>query len=270
MEIYKEPLTSTLCCRRSTYTVASKSHFHWHKKIEICQALSEGCTFYVDGQKIVTNPGDIVFINEYNIHQFIMEDNATVRFVQLTIDILLNLRIPISPIKKHITKEELLSVEGMDEKLNTVFDLIEQEGSAGNILENPYLCNLASALYFLLMRHFPDVKTSTSISPDRLDFYQVTEYINTHYAENINVESIAKSLLINRGKLPKLFAKYAETDVMTYVNSLRVNHANILLKSGTDITEAALLSGFSSIRTFNNVYKKIMGITPSEYLKNGM
>jgi AraC-like DNA-binding protein len=27
-------------------------------------------------------------------------------------------------------------------------------------------------------------------------------------------------------------------------------------------------SGFDSIRTFNNTYRKITGITPSEYIKN--
>ena len=267
MEIYKEPQKYTVTCRRTTYSQSIKSRFHWHKKIEICQALSEGCAFYVDGEIISAAPGDIVVINEYNIHQFIIEKNSTTRFVQLTIDLLLNSRIPIKAIKKHITKEELLSFEGLNQKINTVFDLIEQEGSATDISDNPYLCNLATAFYFLLMEHFPDVKTSASISPDRNEFYKITEYINAHYTENINVESIAQGLHINRGKLPKLFAKYAETDVMTYVNSLRINHANLLMKNGTEITDAALDSGFSSIRTFNNIYKKIMGMTPSEYMK---
>jgi AraC-like DNA-binding protein len=267
MEIYREPERRMVICRKASYADIAKSRFHWHRKIEICQALSEGCAFYVDREKVFANQGDIVVINEYNIHQFMMENNATVRFFQLPIDLLLNSRIPIKPIKKHITKEELALVDGLSEKTNTVFDLIEKEAIAEDIYDNPYLCNLASAFYFLLMKHFPDVKASASMSPDRNDFYKITEYINAHYTENINVESIAQSLHIHRGKLPKLFAKYAETDVMTYVNSLRINHANLLLKNGTEITDAALDSGFQSIRTFNNIYKKIMGITPSEYIK---
>ena len=36
---------------------------------------------------------------------------------------------------------------------------------------------------------------------------------------------------------------------------------------GMSITEAALESGFQSVRTFNNSYKEYMGMTPTEYIK---
>jgi len=270
MEIYKEKQGKVVSFRRDFFKNPDKSHFYWHKKFEICQALTDGCAFYIDGAKVYAKAGDIVAINEYSVHQFIMDANSELRFFQITIDLLLNSRVPVKPLKTHITKEELLKVEGLYQKLNTLFDLIEQDKYAQSIADNPYLCNLASSFYFLLMKHFPNVETSAAISPDRNEFYKLTEYINVHYTENINVESIARSLHIHRGKLSKLFAKYAETDVTTYINSLRINHANLLLKSGTEITQAAFESGFQSIRTFNSIYKRIMGITPSEYKKKEM
>jgi transcriptional regulator GlxA family with amidase domain len=55
-----------------------------------------------------------------------------------------------------------------------------------------------------------------------------------------------------------------------YIYSLRIKKANYLMKQGCSITEAALCSGFQSVRTFNNTYKKITGIVPSEYRKKQM
>ena len=52
-----------------------------------------------------------------------------------------------------------------------------------------------------------------------------------------------------------------------YINSIRIKNANELLSNGVSVAEAALESGFQSIRTFNNTYKDFMGIKPTEFLK---
>ena len=52
-----------------------------------------------------------------------------------------------------------------------------------------------------------------------------------------------------------------------YINKLRIKNANLMLAQGASITEASMESGFRSIRTFNNVYKGIMSMTPSEYVR---
>ena len=83
--------------------------------------------------------------------------------------------------------------------------------------------------------------------------------------EDININSLSNKLFLPRGRLSAIFTKYSGTSLNEYMNSLRIQNANILLKQGYTITEAAMESGFQSIRTFNNVYKKITGITPSDY-----
>lgn len=52
-----------------------------------------------------------------------------------------------------------------------------------------------------------------------------------------------------------------------YIYSLRIKKANDLMNQGYSVTDAALQSGFQSIRTFNNIYKKVCGMTPSDYKK---
>ena len=53
-----------------------------------------------------------------------------------------------------------------------------------------------------------------------------------------------------------------------FVNSLRIEHACNLLEKGSNITEIAFSSGFSSIRTFNRVFLQTLGMTPRDYIRS--
>ena len=85
--------------------------------------------------------------------------------------------------------------------------------------------------------------------------------------ENVNVTSLAKQLFMSRERLSQIFLKYSDMKVNDYIDSLRIDNVNRLFKDGLSITEAAFESGFQCIRTFNSTYKKIMGITPSQYIQ---
>ncbi len=52
-----------------------------------------------------------------------------------------------------------------------------------------------------------------------------------------------------------------------YCERLRINRACELFRQGAGIQEACERSGFSSATTFRRTFKKIVGITPSEYLE---
>jgi len=144
---------------------------------------------------------------------------------------------------------------------------MEREESRGFSPNDPFLQSVASSVYFLLERYFSESHSPFAGERDRQDFYRVTEYINAHFKEDMTVETLAKNLYLPRGRLAAVFKKYTGEAISKYINKLRIKNANYLLSQGVSITEAALDSGFQSIRTFNNVYKEIMQIPPSEYIK---
>lgn len=99
------------------------------------------------------------------------------------------------------------------------------------------------------------------------DFNRIIDYINQNFRENINTTTVAKGLFISRSYATVIFKKYSQKRINEYIGELRINYANTLLEQGKDITTAATESGFVCIRTFNNVYKRVMGITPTEYIE---
>ncbi len=267
MEIVQEIRKSEIVCHTRKYKQA-QSHFHWHENYEICQVLRKPCNFRVDGQLIEANVGDIIAINEHIIHQFLIpNDDTDIRVFQFPLKILMNFSSSIEPLKVHIKREEILSVPELEQKLDTLFDMMEKEGKVKKVYENPFLQSIAASVYLLLERHFSVSQSVFAKNKDRQIFYKIVEYINEHFKEEISVGSISGELYLSRGRLAEVFKKYSGVSITEYISALRINNANYMLMKGATMTEAALESGFSSVRTFNNVYKSIMAMTPSEYVR---
>lgn len=267
MEIKQELKKNEIICHIKKYDT-THSYFHWHENYEICQVLNKPCNFRVDGQLIEAKEGDIIAVNEHIIHQFLPScDDTEIRVFQFPLKILLNFSSFIEPLRVHITREEILAVPQLEEKLNTLFDMMEKEGGVKKAFENVFLQSLAASVYLLLERHFNTSQNVFAKNKERQIFYRIVEHINEHFKEEMSVSSISGALYLSRGRLADVFKKYAGVSITEYINSLRINNANYMLMNGATATEAALESGFQSVRTFNNVYKNVMKMTPSEYVK---
>jgi AraC-like DNA-binding protein len=267
MEILRESDLYDLFCCTKTYKGSSLYHFHWHENYEICQPLDNPCSFRIDGEIINANPGDIVAISEQTVHQFIIGSNDTrIRIVQFKPNILLGLTERVRPLRTHIPYSEIHENPEIERQLNCIFTLMEHEKYTERYKTNIYFKSLTASLYFFLQQHFQLEGQHSSRNSSKYDFYRMVEYINTNFTENLTVNSISAHFYFSRGKVASVFKKYSGMTVNEYVNRLRIKRANILLANGESITNAALYSGFESIRTFNNNYKKIMGKTPREYI----
>ena len=269
MDIIQEKTKSKIVCHTGCF-VSGTSDFHWHENCEICQIIDKPCRILVDGDVITATPGDIVVINEYDIHRFLVDqDNTKIRIIQFNLSLFINLEIPLKHLKTHITYEEIKKIPNLENYLNNLFEIMEAEnGIVNSGKENPFSQNITISLYYILMRYFSQEKSSPQKKKEREEFYSVVEYIKENFTKDLKVTDIAKKFYMSKTKLSLLFKKYSGICVNEYINMLRIKKVNFMLYQGNTITYAAFESGFQSIRTFNYTYKKLFGLTPSEHLKN--
>lgn len=268
MEIRKEAEGTEMVCHVMRVNCDSKMLFHWHKNYEFCQPLNRGCSFLVDGKLVQAEAGDLVAIDRQVIHRFLPEQADThIRVLQFPIRILLQSGITTGTLQTHIPRQAMEAVPGLWQAVTTLMELMEQEPRVYTGQKNMLLQSLMASLYFLLLKYFPAEQDRKSRKDSDL-FFQAAEYASSHFdEEDITVELMAKKLCVSREKLSAVFLQYAGISLKHYIHTLRINYVNQLLLQGCDITTAALKSGFGSIRTFNNTYKSITGLTPTEYLK---
>ena len=87
---------------------------------------------------------------------------------------------------------------------------------------------------------------------------------------NLNVKKLAQSLSISPKLLSAILNQYEQKGFNEFVNTYRVNEVkrNLLREHNTNltITGIALESGFNSQATFQRVFKKMEGMTPTEFI----
>lgn len=96
---------------------------------------------------------------------------------------------------------------------------------------------------------------------------EAMDYIGEHYADpGIGVASIAAHLGISEGHLSHTFKKETDYTLLNYLTRYRIRKAMELLREGRlKVYEVAERVGYRDITHFSSTFKKVTGISPSEY-----
>jgi len=87
-----------------------------------------------------------------------------------------------------------------------------------------------------------------------------------NYINSISLDDIATELQISAFKISRIFNQHMHMTIPYYLNLLRISKAcKLLWNTEENITEIATKVGFTSFRSFNRNFLKIMKTTPSEY-----
>jgi len=100
----------------------------------------------------------------------------------------------------------------------------------------------------------------------KLDIQQIVRYIDEHYAEDIYLDQMA-DLFGTSGKYLSRFIRNAlGIPFQQYLSNLRIGKAKELMRNTSrPIHDIAGMVGFNNRNTFIRMFKKLEGVTPSEY-----
>ena len=98
---------------------------------------------------------------------------------------------------------------------------------------------------------------------------RILTYIQENLCAEITLQDVADHLGYSYFYISKRIRQGMGMSFTDLLAQFRVARAKMLLDSGKfTISQAALSSGFGSIRTFNRVFHDLTGLTPSQYLSD--
>lgn len=104
--------------------------------------------------------------------------------------------------------------------------------------------------------------------PSQDDMHRFSSYLDTHYAEQITLNDICKEFSIGKTKLYNLCKLRFGKTVNQLLNERRIDAAKELLLTTTHpIQYIAEVVGILDFNYFTKVFKRMEGITPSQYRK---
>ncbi|HON13132.1 MAG TPA: response regulator [Treponema sp.] len=94
------------------------------------------------------------------------------------------------------------------------------------------------------------------------------QFVKEHYAEPIQLTTVADEVLISPAYLSRLFAEYMSTTFIDFLTDLRITEAQRLMKStNMNIKEIGSKVGYSDPNYFSKCFKKYSGYTPTDFLE---
>ena len=94
----------------------------------------------------------------------------------------------------------------------------------------------------------------------------VMEYVQNGYSDpNLSVTTIAEHFRVHVVHLSRAFKEHFGESLSDHINSVRIHKAKELLNKLDNLEDVSKAAGYSNIRTFMRVFKKLEGITPGKY-----
>lgn len=94
----------------------------------------------------------------------------------------------------------------------------------------------------------------------------IEAYIRDNYSAELSMQSVAKAMNYSEAYFCKLFKQCFKVNFSAYLNEYRIRRARELLQTTRlSVREVSRECGYGDSNYFTRVFKRIVGVTPSEY-----
>lgn len=252
---------------------------HWHDYYEILYCQGDGLKVGLNNEVLTMNDKDILIIGSGEIHYFPLIQQQVSRivvsfeaaFFEGYTSLMKNKRVN-ALIRANLTYKE----QPENSELHTIFEkyLLEiiaeyREKRKGYKIA---LKARLSDILLIMIRQLPHETYSAYEKNRQLNrlerLEQVFNFVEQNYERELSLSEIATTANYSIFHFTRFFKEATSMTFNQYINNFRISKASqYLMQSGDPIIDIAYKSGFSSIKTFNRVFRHSMGCSPSEYRK---
>lgn len=260
---------------------------HSHDFLEIAFVISGRGIHRVEDREYETAKGDLFIVNFDVPHGFFQNENSSdplavyncvflPQFLDLSLFSASHFEeITSSFLFKSLVPESFtmpdLKLSGT--KLFEISELFDKMYAEYKQMNKGYIDIIRAYLIEIVVKIFryaPD-SSKREITQRNSELIQKSiEYMKLNYRSEISLSDLALHSLLSKNYFSRLFKDATGTNVSDYIQYLRTEQAcNLLRSTDRKVTDIAEQVGFTDMKFFYEVFKKITGKTPGDYRKSG-
>ena len=247
------------------------AHHEHENYFEIFVVLKGKIYHYIDGKKILLQPGNAVIIPPNVSHQILPFDTTMeCRYVNITC---IEQKFPlycknlscgdINIIKPHtlqLTDKQFSFVESY------IDQIVESQHKKNDHLILSSFFSYTLSIFLFDISNVPNEDISLNAYPEWL--INFLSALSALRLEDIQINELYKLSGYSQSAFSIQFKKYMKQTLVQYVNDLKLDYAsNLLQKTNFSHVYIANKIGFLNLGHFNRLFKQKYGITPSQYRK---
>lgn len=231
---------------------------HLHRQVEFYLQLEGGQQMTVDGKTRLLQPGDAALVLPNRVHSYQAQEGD--RHVIGIIDISAAGEYAQKLLTSECDDPFLPADRAHPDIRHCCRALTSPEGIAEPALVRAYIS-------VILGRLAEGVRLRPAAQSSGRDTARsLLQYITEHVSEPISLDLLSKKLFINKYSISRIFSEQIGCSLHTYVNALRVELAqNLLRDPSLSTSELIARCGFESERTFYRTFRDHCGMTPRQY-----
>ena len=245
--------------RKTDYTA------HFHKAFEFIMPMKGRTYATVNRIEYILQEGECLLVPSYAMHSIRVEDGND------CVVVVFSERYAESATKQFRSNEPQgycmrLPQECREYVVATLAKQTKGETRDGAwALEKPPLYRLKACLYMI----FDEFISQNSMKRKNADgelVARLIECVENEFATDITLTALAQRMGYSYDYLSRVFNQTFHVNFKTIVNQYRCEQAiHLLQTTQSTLTEIASDSGFQSIRSFNRVFRELIGASPSDF-----
>lgn len=247
---------------------------HWHDSLELVFMLEGSLEMIYENRSTILKPNEFCIVNSRAVHSVLSSNNRA-----------LVLQVPKEMLKKFVPDIDLFyfevdmnpQKEAEKTRLEKMKKLFRDMYIVYDIHPDGYLLRFNSLLYemlYMLIHSYSRkiIRSDWNKSKKRLgQLSEITAYIKMHYAEKINVTSLARQFGYNEDYFSRFLKKNIGMSATDYIYAVRIEKVyQDLMNTDQPINQIFEKHGCTNYRVSMRVFKEKYGCTPKERRKQGL
>lgn len=266
-----------------TVTYNSFPHFlkvwHYHPELELVLILKSTGTLFIGDGIVNFKEGDLVLIGENIPHMWLndekyFEEKSELKSEAIAIhfnkDFLGKTFFDLPEVRQidQLIEQSNLGIKfyEVDSGLIDEILLLNSIDPFNRITKLLTILDGLSKLKFEKLVSSGFVKTFNKTENKTLD--TAYEFIFKNFNQPITSKDVAKIVKMNSSAFSRFFKRMHRKTFTGYLNELRIGYAcKLLIEQRQNITSICYDCGYNNISNFNRQFRKLKGMSPSEYIK---